>query len=482
MNYGTLEYLLFTIVTVLLILLLGLIFSLYSMRKKHQLTLARVKNEIGVLKEKYREAQNRIKKLEGKKQSTSYITEQIHKVKQLEEEILRQKDRVQDAKLIAQEANRVKYDFFTNINNEIRTPINSIIEFTKLLSQELKEKKLLTYSGSIIQSGYKLSNIFDDIIELSKLEKGEFEVNSGAVDLNGIFEYVLEEYKDLAIKKGLQLSLEVDEELPITLMLDAEKVKDILHNLVSNALKFTQSGYVKVRVKAQKLHVETNSIDIAIYVEDSGKGIDKQKQEQIFKIFEKQGLDEGLESEGTGLGLSINKRVATLINATLGVESRVNEGSCFIFTLYDVEIVLMDANDEEALLNVDFSLVSPDGAKVLVIDEEEESCETIRDAFHESRVEVLSYNHPRDAIEMLKSHKVDLIFIDIDMFSVDESALSKVIARISKAPIVTLTQTGVRNILFDKGGARVIGHLKKPISKVELFKLSVKELNDSHVK
>ncbi|MEA2074097.1 MAG: ATP-binding protein [Campylobacterota bacterium] len=455
-------------------------FFFLSLKKKHQQDIEKLQKEIQLLREKQSKSKEQISKLESKKHDTSYITDQIQKVELLEEELLIQRDRVQDAKIIAQEANKVKHEFLTNVSHEIRTPMNSILVFAKLLSQELHDKKYLGYSNNIVQSGHKLLRILDDVIELSRIETGGFEVDNGAVDINGLFEDVVQEQKSLAIRKGLKFTLEIDETLPVTLIIDAKKVKEILHNLVGNALKFTNSGFVKIKVKVQRLNVEKNSVDIAVFVEDSGVGIDKAKQEQIFKIFENREHDTEIEAQGTGLGLSINKRMATLLNGTLSVESQVDKGSRFAFILYDVEIVLMSSSDEEEELSVDFSLVSPDGAKVLVVDELE-SQDIIQDSFRDTAVKVFSYDNPRDAIEMLKVQKVDLIFMDVDIFSVDENAVSKVLAGMSQAPVVTLTDNGVRDIAFDDGGARVVGHLKKPISRVELFKLSIKELNASHI-
>ncbi|MEA1983079.1 MAG: ATP-binding protein, partial [Campylobacterota bacterium] len=470
----------FIIGGVILLALLMLFFIFFtSMKRKYLHEIDKLHTEIKNLQKKSELSELEFKKLDASKHDTSYTSNQIQKIKILEEEILTQRDRIQDAKLIAQDASKVKAKFLTNVSHEIRTPMNSILVFAKLLSQELSDKKFLGYANNIVQSGHKLLRILDDIIELSKIETGGFEVHNGAVDINSLLEDVVLEQKKLAIKKGLQLTLEIDEQLPTTLVLDTQKVKEILHNLVGNALKFTQKGFVKLRVKVQKIDVEKNSVDFSIIVVDSGIGIEKSKQEQIFKIFEDREDDTEIEAQGTGLGLSINKKMATLMNASLSVESEVAKGSRFTFTLYDVEIILKSRLEGDEELSVDFSLVSPEGAHVLVIDEQEDCRKTLTDAFEGTAVSVSSYDNPRDAIEALKVEDVDLIFIDIDIFIVDENAVSKFLARISKAPVVTLTASSVRGIVFDESGARVVGHLKKPISKVELFKISIKELNSS---
>ena len=476
-----LEYQLAVVIVISLFFILIVIFLSFSSKKKLALELASLNEEIISLKEKLVSAKVKVVELETKSNKTSYATDQIQKISALNDEVLKQKIRVQEAKAIAQEASMVKYDFLTNVSHEIRTPMNSILVFAELLSAEIKDKKLLTYSNNIFQSGHKLLSLLDDVVELSKIESGGFELDTSAVDIRVLLENVIQEQKNLAIKKGLKLTLEIDETLPLSLIVDAQKIKDILYNLVENALKFTQSGYVKLKVKVKKVNIQNNHIDMILTVEDSGIGIEKENQEKIFKIFEKREGSTELELQGTGLGLSINQKMAILMNGELSVESQVNAGSQFSLTLYDLEIVLVSAEDEIDELSINFSLISPNGASIMVIDENIESQEIIKESFLGTAIKVYGYHYPRDAIERLRSEKIDLIFIDIDIFSIDENAVSKVIAKMSKAPVVTLTQTTIRDIVFKKGGAKVIGHLKKPISKVELFKICIKELNSAHI-
>ena len=476
-----LEYQLPIVIGISLLLILILLFSLQATKKKTNLELKSLEKDIVALKEKLVSAKAKVVELENKSNKTTYVMDQIHKIDALNEEVFRQKNRVEEATAIAQEASMVKYDFLSNVSHEIRTPMNSILVFAELLSREIKEKKLLTYSKNILESGRKLLSLLDDVIELSKLESGSFKLDEGAVDIRVLLENIIQEQKYLAHKKGLKLTLEIDETLPLSLIVDAQKMKDILFNLVENALKFTKNGYVKLKVQVKKVDIQKNTVDMVIRVEDSGLGISKENQDKIFKIFEKREDSTELELQGTGLGLSINQKMATLMNGELSVDSKINVGSTFSLTLYDLEIVLVSATDEVDELSIDFSLVSPDGANIMVIDETEDSQLSIKECFIDTSIEVFGYDHPRDAIETLKTKKIDLIFIDIDIFSIDENAVSKVIAKMSQAPVVTLTQTSIKDVLFEEGGAKVIGHLKKPISRVELFKVAVKELNSAHI-
>lgn len=468
------------IVATLCTLFIAIILIIFQKNRKNTTQkIELLESEILELNETVNLQTKEINTLEKKSKKTSYASEQINKIQELKNELEKQKRRVQEAKSIAQEANMVKYDFLTNVSHEIRTPMNSILVFAELLSNELSQKKFVSYADNIFHSGHKLLRLLDDVIELSKLESGNFKLQEGAVDIHNLFESIVEEKKSVARSKGLKLLLEIDDKVPLSLICDAKKLTDIISHLVDNGLKFTQVGFVKVKVKVQKENLKNNNVDLLIYVEDSGIGISKESKESIFKIFQKREGSTELELQGTGIGLSINQKMASLMNGTLSVESKLGVGSRFIFLIRALEVVLVSASDERVEQRVDFSLVCPKGANVMVIDEDEESHKAINDAFKLSSVKVFNYRDPRDAVAKLKESKIDLIFIDVDIFSVDENAFSKVIAMMSSAAVVTLTQGNIKNIAFSDAGARVAGHLKRPISKVELFKLSIKELNSS---
>ncbi len=413
-------------------------------------------------------------------QSTGFMRQQLKKIESLEEQVLKQKQRIQETKSIAQDATQVKYDFLSNIRHEIRTPMNSILAFADMLVHDLQDKTRQSYAKNIFASGHKLLALMDNIIELSKLESGSFEIKEKAVDIHLLFNLIVNEQKALAFNKGLELTLEIDEKLPNSLIVDDARIKEILINLIDNAIKFTQKGYIKVRVVVDKYDKVQHTLDFSIVVTDSGMGIDAINHQKIFEIFEKRENANEVEFQGTGLGLSINRKVARIMNGDITVNSRLEIGSTFTFSLRGVEIVLSNDAVQEDSVKVDFSLIRPSGANIMVVDDTDESREIIKDAFLNSSVKVFTYDHPRQAIESLAVTKYDLIFIDINILSVDDNAVSKVIAKMSKAPLVTLTSTSLKNIDFMTGGANVVGHLKKPLSKVELFKIAIKILNTSN--
>ena len=410
---------------------------------------------------------------------TSFIGEQIRKDEALEAEIEKHQKRVEDTKLIAQKANMAKHDFLSNVKYEIYTPLNTIVTNTESLGKELKDKTLLSFAKNIYNSSRKLSQMFEKIITLSELELNTFENMESAVDIRELLESKMHKYRALANKKNLDFTLSVDEDIPNRLMLDENIVEEIADNLIHNAIKFTNNGYVKVRVLTNGLDKAKNAINFSLIVEDSGIGIKKENHTKIFNIFEK--LDDE-SSKIIGLGLSINKRMADSINANLQLQSRPSHGSTFALFFKQVEIFLSSHQNSIFDPLVDFTLIRPSGASVMVIDEDQSICSTIEENFQNTAVEVSSFANTRDAIAVLQNKKFDMIFIDIDMLSVDDSAVSKVIVNVSRAPVVTMTKVRLKDVEFDAAGVAPIGHLKKPISRFELFKMSLEVLDSKKLK
>ena len=409
--------------------------------------------------------------------NTSYITAEIQKREKLEDEIKRLKSSIATTKSLAKDASMVKSEFLANIRHEIRTPLNSILVFADLLTKNIMNAKLNSFAVNINKSGHKLLSLIDNIIELSSIESGDFELDESAIDTVGYFSSMVEPFKSSAYQKGLEYSLEIDEKIPESLILDPERVKEIVENLVHNAIKFTTLGYVKISIKVDGKNSASNTVDISISVEDSGIGIDEKNQDKIFEIFEKKDNCSAIEFEGTGLGLSINRKLASLMNGSLEVQSTLDQGSVFTLSLKGVEVVLYAKHNETDSSNVDFNLISPDGAKVLAVDNEKTCIEVIKESFASSAVKVVDFDNARSAIEFLQKEEVDLIFIDVEILSIDSGAVSQVISSLSQAPVVTLTKSRLKGINFGAGGVKPVGHLLKPILKTALFKIALTTLN-----
>ncbi len=432
------------------------------------------------LNSKIKELEEKLNERDYKGSKAGFVIEQIKKNEALDLKNKKLKQQLEDAKKIAQKASMIKYDFLSNVRHEVRTPMNSILVFAEMLKDELKDKTLLSYAENVFQSGHKLLNLIDDIIELSKIESGTFTLEENAVESRIIFESIVQSYKNIATKKGLDLSLHIDDTLPDSLILDSAKVQDIITNLVDNAIKFTNNGFVKIDVIVENINISRNVVDLSILVEDSGIGIDEKNQEKIFEIFESKEKPSDIEFEGAGLGLSINKKLANLMNGDITFTSEPQQGSVFKFSLDDVEIVLASSEDVVDDADIDFALIK-DNSTMVVIDDMDETHERMKNYFMNSSSKVFTFKTVGESIETLKTKKIDLLFIDVEMLNIDDGAVSKVIAKMNDAPVVALTNNRLKNVVLSEGGVTPVAYLKKPISKLELFKLSLKILNSANL-
>lgn len=236
-----------------------------------------------------------------------------------------------EAKRLAEESVKVKQDFMANMSHEIRTPMNAIIGFTNLLlNSELTEeqKKFLT---NIKDSGENLIVIINDILDFSKIEAGKLTIEKSEFDLDKLLEILIEMFKPKAEEKGLDLILEKEASLPRLFLGDSVRINQVLMNLISNSLKFTSEGFVKVSLSFRSQ--EGKDMDIAFSVSDTGIGISKEKQESIFESFTQEKSDTTRKYGGTGLGLTIVKKLVTLMGGTVTLESVPGEGSIFKFNL-----------------------------------------------------------------------------------------------------------------------------------------------------
>jgi len=448
--------------------------NIFKSKKKSE-TIVALEGEIYNLKAKILDQEKIIKHVTNSNRSRLAL-DQIKKIEFLEAEIKRQKKRVKNAKAVAQEAHKVRSEFLSNIRHEIRTPMNSVIVFAELILQESQVPKMQNYAKNIYNAGRKLLDMIDDVIELSKVETGTFTLEENPVDIKMLIQNIVKSQRGEAVRKGLEFTLDIDDKLPESLMLDESKIEDIFTNLIENAVKFTDKGFVHIKLEENGQDIVKNSVNILLTVEDSGIGVSDENRNKIFEIFE-QSADQG-ERAGMGLGLSINKKMAKQMNGDIYLDSHVGKGSKFIFSVTGVEVVLLSAESKEFNADmIDFSLVKPEGGAIMVVDESAEVRNVLRDSFFESAIKVFSFDNPRDAIDALKSTKVDMILMDIDMLTSDDNAVSKILKGISNAPVVTLTEKRIKDIDLRNSAAKIAGHLKKPILKSELFKVSLQVLN-----
>ncbi len=247
---------------------------------------------------------------------------------QLEQRVAERTQELSIAVRHAQEADRLKSVFLATMSHELRTPLNSIIGFSGILSQGLagplndEQNKQL---GMVRQSAQHLLSLINDILDLSKIEAGQMKVNRAPCDLRAVIESVLQLAQPLAAKKGLALEAEIGADIP-TILSDAQRLKQILLNLVNNAVKFTSRGVVRVECRCRQHTVE-------ISVRDTGIGIAAEELPHLFRPFHQIESGANRKHEGSGLGLSISHQLASLLGGKINVQSQPGEGSLFTLVL-----------------------------------------------------------------------------------------------------------------------------------------------------
>ena len=237
-----------------------------------------------------------------------------------------------------EKANQAKNEFLANISNEIRTPLNSIINFSELLSNMITGKQEKNYLNTIQIEGKELLSLINDILDLSKMEAGKLELNKAIVNINVLFYDIYQLFKSRIEDKPILFIKDLDDQVPLSLFMDDIRLQQIMVTLIDNAVKFTNKGHIKITTKKTKTYKDDNKIDLTISIEDTGIGIPKDKLNIIFESFGQASSQSSREYGGTGLGLSICKHIVELMGGRIQVNSTEGKGTVFNLVLPEIEV------------------------------------------------------------------------------------------------------------------------------------------------
>ncbi|MCF6340464.1 MAG: transporter substrate-binding domain-containing protein [Sulfurimonas sp.] len=405
------------------------------------------------------------------------LSVEVKKRKRIQVKLQEINKKLEIAKKDAQSASRAKSDFLSNMSHEIRTPMNAILGFAELLDNQIEDKKQKSFIKTIRSSGQTLLHLINDILDLSKIESGKLEIIKTKVNINNVLEETIAIFKLLVKQKGLKLELILDEDIPTSLLLDSHRFKEILINLIGNAIKFTDSGYVKVIVLVDEVYEHNSKVDLTFKVKDSGIGIEKSNIEKIFNMFEQSENQDTKKYGGTGLGLAISRKLAILMGATLEVKSEFGAGSEFIVSFKGLDIASIGDEDNFCKATTDNSSIVFDSATILLVDDVKQNRDLVRENFRDTKVKVLEATNGKEAVEIARDREIDLIIMDIRMPVMDGYSATRIIKEFSDVPVVALTASIIQNELKKLDGNRFDGFLRKPVSKDELFKEVIKFLS-----
>jgi len=375
------------------------------------------------------------------------------------------------AKEIAESANRAKSEFLANMSHEIRTPMNAVIGFSEILAAEVTDKKQKSHLNSIQTAGKSLLTLINDILDLSKIEAGRLDIKSEPINPRIIFTELQQIFSQSMAENNLIFIVDIDKTLPPALFLDEIRLRQVLLNLIGNAIKFTDSGYVKLCANQTYTENDHSKVDLIIAVEDSGIGIPTEQQALIFESFKQQNGQSTRKYGGTGLGLAITKRLVEMMNGQISVKSNPGKGSRFEIALHDVKIaVAMPAVQDNSF---DSNNIIFEKVLILVVDDIESNRDFIKEYLSQVNLEVVSAENGHKALLFVEEYQPALILMDIRMPEMDGYEATKRLKdnpNTADIPIIALTASATLNEKTKIEAHGFDGYLAKPVSISELLR------------
>jgi two-component system sensor histidine kinase EvgS len=320
---------------------------------------------------------------------------------------------VHERTLQLEKANQSKNDFLAKMSHEIRTPMNAIMGFGEILQSIITDDKQKEYLNAISQSGRSLLRLINDILDISKIEAGQIDVKFGPINPPKFFEECKGLFIDRCKRKGLEFSLDIQEDIPNPILFDELRLLQIVLNLLGNALKFTNKGSIELKASYVKKGHGGNLIDFTFSVKDTGFGI---PEKEIYKIFDKffQVRKKTTQSlGGTGLGLSITKDLIEIMNGKIEVDSIEGEGTTFTVTFSDVEVAADDFSYQTPKMAPESYVFK--NSKIVIIEDIEYNSVLLKAYLENYDLQLFFAKDGIEGLKLIEKHNPDLIITDIKM-------------------------------------------------------------------
>lgn len=379
-----------------------------------------------------------------------------------------------EASRIAEESAKSKELFLANMSHEIRTPLNAILGIIQLLKDTQLQKDQVDYLKSMDFAGQNLLRIINDILDISKIESGKMQIENSQFNLKDVLESLVDSIKHRALEKQIDLKLSIAPKVPVELIGDSVRLNQILLNLMSNALKFTDKGHVALKVDLFRNNKDIATIEF--YVEDTGIGIPKNVQQKVFEQFEQADAEVSRKFGGTGLGLSIVSKLIQLMNGSIEMQSIPNQGTLFKVVLnFEIDQAPIETKSNK---NVALDKDMLKGKRILLVEDNRLNQMVATKFLQSAGIEVTVVSSGNQAIYILQDQTFDMILMDIRMPDKNGYVTTEEIRNDLQLtlPIVAMTANALeseKQKCFDVG---MDGYLSKPIDKVLLIKEIEKKL------
>ena len=393
----------------------------------------------------------------------------------------------------AMAANEAKSSFLSNMSHEIRTPINAILGMNEMIIRESTDKQAVEYAYSVRAAGDTLLGIINDVLDLSRIEAGKLELIPVDYELAMVLNDLVNMIQARAEAKGLELKLDFDSSTPNLLRGDEVRLKQIIMNILTNAVKYTEEGTVTFGVDYEDIQGDSGAVNLKVYVRDTGIGIKQEDMERLFDEFERLDEEHNRKMEGTGLGMAITHSLLEMMGSSISVKSKYGEGSEFSFILrQEVRGTQMLGDYQETCRNslkqraADTGLFTAPDAHILVIDDMKVNLKVFEKLLKRTKVIIDAAIDGDAGIELALKNKYDVIFLD-HMMPVKDGIETLNELRSHKdgpntdTPVICLTANAVAGAREMYIAAGFNDYITKPLSALKLEEMLAEYIPDEKV-